>query len=201
MAPGQGFLSDGTPPMNRRTKGVLLVGSLVVATTVVLAAALARGWDYDACKLHSHSTTTRFPSGDVDVTWWAVTTHCPEIAKRLFLGATSLMAPALSEGTDLPLPESQVLATERNSPFIKSVHAETPLDLAAVLGFYRVELGKRGWTENDGALIEPDRAVLAFTTSDGPAQLRLLRQDDRTIADLSLRKGAAANADILPRPG
>jgi hypothetical protein len=43
--------------------------------------------------------------------------------------------------------------------------------------------------------------VIAFTTTDGPALLRLIRQDDRTIADLSLRKSAAANDGIQPRAG
>jgi hypothetical protein len=47
---------------------------------------------------------------------------------------------------------------------------------------------ERGWTENDGAVVEPDRAVIAFTTTDGPALLRLIHEDERTIADLSLRK-------------
>ena len=90
----------------------------------------------------------------------------------------------------------------KDSPFIKSVHVETPLDLAAVLGFYRVELSKRGWTENDGAVVEPDRAVIAFTTTDGPALLRLIHQDHRTIVDLWLRKPAAVEKpDILPSPG
>jgi hypothetical protein len=44
--------------------------------------------------------------------------------------------------------------------------------------------------------------VIAFTTIDGPALLRLIHQDDRTIADLSLRKPTAVEeADILPSPG
>jgi hypothetical protein len=108
----------------------------------------------------------------------------------------------LSEATGLPLPKGRLLTTEENSSFIKSVHVEMPLNLAAVLGFYRVELSKRGWTENDGVVVAPDRAVIAFTTTDGPALLRLIHQDDRTIADLSLRKpGAVATADILPSPG
>src|SRR5262249_56971196 len=101
----------------------------------------------------------------------------------------------------LPLPKPWVLRTAKNSPFIKSVHVETPLDLAAVLDFYRAELRKRGWTEDDGAVVAPDRAVIAFTTTDGPALLRLIHQDDRTIADLSLRKPAAVNAGIVPAPG
>ena len=70
-----------------------------------------------------------------------------------------------------------------------------------MLRFYRLELSKRGWSENDGAVVEPGGAVIAFTTSDGPARLRLTRQDDRTIADLSLRKPAAPSAGILPMPG
>jgi hypothetical protein len=107
----------------------------------------------------------------------------------------------LSETTGLPLPKRRVVTTAINSPFIKSIHIETPLDLATVLGFYRAELSKRSWTENDGAAVEPDRAVIAFMTTDGPALLRLIHEDDRTIADLSLRKPAAANAGILPRPG
>ena len=140
-------------------------------------------------------------------------TRCPPdyIAKRLACVAASVAAPEqdasddleaeLFDATGLPLPQRWVLTTAKNSPLIKAVHVETPLDLAAVLGFYRAELSKRGWTENDGAVVEPDRAVIAFTTTDGPALLRLSHQDDRTIADLSLRKPAAANAGILPRPG
>jgi len=80
-------------------------------------------------------------------------------------------------------------------------HVETPLDLAGVLGFYRLELSKRGWSENDGAVVGPDGAMIAFTTSDGPAQLRLTRQDGRTIVDLSRRKPAVTNAGIKPMPG
>ena len=42
--------------------------------------------------------------------------------------------------------------------------------------------------------VEPDRAVIAYTTSDGPAQLRLTRQNGKTIADLSRRKPATDDA-------
>jgi hypothetical protein len=80
-------------------------------------------------------------------------------------------------------------------------HVETPLDLAGVLGFYRTALSKRGWSENDGAVVGPDAAVIAFTTSDGPAQLRLTRQDGRTMVDLSRRKPPLTNAGIKPMPG
>ena len=155
------------------------------------------------------------PSGpvSVDETSWDVTNHCPlgPIAKRLLCGedapqASDDLEVELSKATGLPLPKGRLLTTEKNSPLIKSVHAEMPLDLASVLRFYRVELKKRGWTENGGAVVEPDRAVIAFTTSDGPALLRLIHQDKKTIADLSLRKqdaaeSAVAKADTLPSPG
>jgi hypothetical protein len=163
--------------------------------------------------------------GYADATLWAVTNLCPEdyIVKRQACAVASGAAPVqsatddvqldLSDSTDLPLPKRWLLATTRNSPLIKSLHVEMPLDLATVLGFYRAELSKRGWTENEGAVVAPDRAVIAFTTTNGPALLRLVRasadsawvksdQDDRTIADISLRKPVAAEmSDILPRPG
>jgi phage gp45-like len=50
-------------------------------------------------------------------------------------------------------------------------------------------------------VVEPDRAVIAFTTSDGPTLLRLTRQDGKTIADLSRRKRAVATSGLLPKPG
>jgi hypothetical protein len=142
----------------------------------------------------------------VDTTSWAVA-KCPQndIAKRLLCAAPSAMAPAQAASDDLasglPRPKPWLLTTGKNSPFIESVHVETPLGLAAALNFYRVELGKRGWTENGGAAIAPDQAAITFTTSGGPALLRLIHQDDRTIADLSLRKPATANAGILSKPG
>jgi hypothetical protein len=37
--------------MNRRTQGVLVVGSLAVATALVLAVALARGVDHRLCEI------------------------------------------------------------------------------------------------------------------------------------------------------
>ncbi|MBX9646624.1 MAG: hypothetical protein K2X57_06165 [Xanthobacteraceae bacterium] len=181
------------------------------------------------CNLHWSTTTTSqstpifttpanatstVPSGaretirpiSVDVTAWAVA-RCPGdyITRHLLCAVPSDAAPVQAASDDLatglPRPRPWLLTTAKNSPFIESVHIETPLDLAGVLRFYRAELSKRGWSENDGAVVEPAGAVIAFTTSDGPALLRLTRQDDRTIADLSRRKPAATNAGVLPRPG
>lgn len=226
--------------MNRRTKGVLLVGSLAVATVVVLTGALAKAMDPQHycetgfsklinCTYHWSSKTTgqstpifttpsnatsTIPSGSrdtfrptyVDVTSWAVA-DCPRnyIARRLLCAADSDAAPAQAADDDpvtgLPRPKPWLLTTAKNSTFIKAFHVETPLDLAGVLRFYRLELSKRDWSENGGAVVEPGGAVIAFTTADGPALLRLTHQDDRTIADLSLRKPAGTDAAILPMPG
>jgi hypothetical protein len=160
------------------------------------------------------NATSTVPSGapdtfrptSVDVTAWAIA-HCPGdyVTRHLLCAVPSDAAPVQAASDDLatglPRPRPWLLTTAKNSPFIESVHIETPLHLAGVLGFYRVELSKRGWSENDGAVVESRSAVIAFTTSDGPALLRLTRQDDRTIADLSRRKSAATNAGLLPRPG
>jgi hypothetical protein len=223
--------------MKRRTKIVLLVGSLAVVTAVAgvvgLTAALARIVDPNhqcetgfsnliECRYQFSSTTTvqgtpdytlptavvpSVPIGTVlsdEKTSWALA-DCPRnyIARRLLCAVGPAQAASDDVVAGLPLPKPWVLKTARNSAFIKSVHVETPLDLAPVLAFYRAELSKRGWIENDGAVVAPDRAVIAFTTFDGPALLRLVRQDDRTIADLSLRKPAAIfeQADIQPSPG
>jgi hypothetical protein len=181
------------------------------------------------CKYHWSSTTTgqstpifttpsnptsTAPSGardtfrptSVDVTAWAVA-DCPGdyITRHLLCAVPPDAAPVQAASDDLatglPRPKPWLLTTAKNSPFIEAVHIETPLDLAGVLRFYRLELSKRGWSENGGAVVEPGGAVIAFTTSDGPALLRLSHQNDRTIADLSLRKPAATNAGILPMPG
>src|SRR5436190_6638659 len=226
--------------MNRRTKGILLVGGVVAltaaATVGVLTAALAKAIDPQNhcetgfsklinCTSHWSSTTIHqgtpdpafrtpssppppFPLGYTytDVTSWAVA-DCPRnyIARRLLCAAASDTATAQAANDDsvtgLPRPKPWLLTTAKDTMFIKAFHLETPLDLAAVLGFYRVALGKRGWSENGDAVVKPDGAVIAFTTSDGPALLRLTRQDDRTIADLSLRKPADPKGAILPMPG
>src|SRR6266702_5930873 len=203
--------------MKSRTLDVLLVGGLVAATVVLaspvtpslVTPSLGRESSTDSIQFGWNRTSR---SNDyVDETWWAVRSRCApdNFAERLPCIPVAVMARGASAGfeakvsddTGLPLPEGWSLTTAKNSPFIKSVYVETPLDLVAVLGFYRAALGKRGWTENDGALVDPDRAVIPFTTADGPALLRLVRQDDKTIAELSLRKPAVANAGLLPRPG
>jgi hypothetical protein len=142
----------------------------------------------------------------VDATSWGIV-DCPrnDIARRLLCAVPSDAAPVEAADDDfvtgLPRPKPWLLTTAKDSPFIKAFHLETPLQLASVLRFYRLALNSRGWSENAGAVVEPGAAVIAFTTTGGPALLRLTRQDNRTIVDLSLRKQAAADPGFLPMPG
>ena len=152
------------------------------------------------------SSPDTFQPTSADITSWAVA-QCPQnyMARRLLCAVPSAAAPVQAaiddHDTGLPLPRPWLARTAKSSPFIEALHVETPLDLESTLGFYRAELSRRGWTEDGGALVEPERAVIAFMTSNGPALLRLVHQDGRTIADLSRRKPAAATADILPNAG
>lgn len=200
--------------MRRLTKALLLAGGLVV-TTAVLASPVATSPTHASPTKSIHIGWDRTSGSDntIDQTWWAVRTHCPfdTVAQRLFCTAVSYVLPTGAAGnyfeskvldnTGLPLPERWDVTTAKNSPFISSVHTETPLDFASVLGFYRAELDKRGWTETDGAVIAPDHAVIAFKASGRPALLRLTREGDMTIADLSLRKMAEAKGGLQPKPG
>lgn len=198
--------------MKRRILSVLLAGSLVASAAALaspVAANLGRHSDADSIRFGWSRTSG---SNDyLDQTWWAVRSHdtADNVVERLLSIPVGLIARGagagfeakLAENTGLPLPEDWALATAKSSPQINSIYAETPRDLAAVLGFYRDALGNRGWTETDGAVVEPDRAVITFRTGAGLALLRLSRQDDRTIAELSRRKFVAATGGLLPKPG
>jgi hypothetical protein len=195
--------------MKRPALGILLAGSLVAATAAMAIPVAPDPGPADGIHVSWYRSTGL--DAAVDQTWWATRNRCvPDyLGERLICGALGLLGRAagrtfeakMSDDAGLPLPAGWDLMTAKNASFIRSAHVETPLDLAAVLGFYRTALGQRGWTERGGAVIAPDRAEIAFTTADGPATLRLVRQDDKTIADLSLRKHWTVTAGIPPQPG
>lgn len=197
--------------MTRRTLGILLAGSLVAATAAMaIPVAPDPARDSPTSTIQAGWSHTSRSNGDVADSWWALRDRCsPDyLGERLLCDALSMLAQTasrtfeskMSADVGLPLPGGWALITAHNSPFIRSVHVETPFDLKTVLGFYRAALANSGWTETDGAVVGADRAVIAFTTSDGPASLRLIHQDGKTIADLSLRKPRVATAGFLPKP-
>jgi hypothetical protein len=198
--------------MLRRTLGILLAGSLVAATAAMAIPVTPdpdRDGPADGIEIGWYRSTGL--DAAVDQTWWATRNRCiaDYVGERLICGALRILTRAagrtfeakMSDDAGLPLPAGWDLMTAKNASFIRSAHVETPLDLAAVLSFYRAALEQRGWTETDSAVIALDRAEIAFTTADGPATLRLIRQDNKTIADLSLRKRWNVTAGIPPKPG
>lgn len=190
----------------------MLAGSLVAATAAMaIPVTPDPARDSPTDTIHVGWSHTTRSNETIDNTWWAVRDRCtPDyLGERLLCDALGALARAasrtleakMSEDVSLPLPAGWGLMTAKNSPVIRSAHVETPLDLKAVLGFYRAALGQRGWTELDDAVDEPERAVITFVTRDGPVRLRLARQDNTTIADFALRKQGKAAAGLRPKPG
>jgi hypothetical protein len=107
------------------------------------------------------------------------------------------------ESAGLPVPKRHTSTEGNQTPFRRELTASVPLDLAAVLGFYRRELGKLNWKEETkGAEIAADRAVIAFTSADGPAVLKLGSKDGATSVSLAVKNPAAvAKNGLLPKPG
>jgi hypothetical protein len=85
----------------------------------------------------------------------------------------------------------------------RELNASVAAELASVLAFYRGELGKRGWKEaTERAVVKPDQVQLAFASPDGPATLKLGRNDGETTVKLAQKiPAAAAKGDIMPKPG
>ncbi|CCE01232.1 hypothetical protein [Bradyrhizobium sp. STM 3809] len=110
----------------------------------------------------------------------------------------------------LPVPKERSatsLSTSKppgfDTPVRLQLEASVPAELGAVLAFYRAELAKRGWQEKaEAAQVSADKARLAFTSPQGPAQLTLGRASGETSINLVQKNAeAAAKAEILPKPG
>jgi hypothetical protein len=112
-------------------------------------------------------------------------------------------------GSALPQPKGYTVSTIENhvgadeTPFRIELTTRVPAGLNAVLAFYRAELRKRGWTEaSEHAEIKPDQVLLAFSSPDGPAVLKLGRSGGQTTINLGQKIPAvAAKAGVMPQPG
>ena len=106
------------------------------------------------------------------------------------------------ESGNLPVPKRHTMSEGTTTPFRHELKASVPLALTDVLGFYRRELGKRNWKETNGATVTADNAIVAYTSPDGPAVLKLSRKDDATSVSLVVKNpDAVAKAGIMPKPG
>jgi hypothetical protein len=91
------------------------------------------------------------------------------------------------------VPKKHTLSVGGKSPFHNDREATVTASLESVLAFYRRELGKLGWKEETkGAIVNPQRAALKFTTPDGPGTLTLGREEGKTTVKLVQRKPAEA---------
>jgi hypothetical protein len=110
----------------------------------------------------------------------------------------------------LPVPKQHTMSSigtgkvpGSNAPIRRELEASIPAELNNVLGFYRTELGKLGWKETvEGAVVKPDQVQLAFVAPDGPATLKLGRNNGETSVNLAQKyPDVAAKADFVPKPG
>ena len=109
---------------------------------------------------------------------------------------------AVEEMGGFPYPNNHTLAESEGTPLRRALTVETELDLKSVLGFYRQELGKRGWKEETGAVVGDANAALTFTSPDGPAVLKLERKDDKTNVSLVVSNQTKAKASgQMAKPG
>jgi hypothetical protein len=124
----------------------------------------------------------------------------PATAQNLEADADSAL-PVPKQHSMSSLAAGKIPGTE--TPFRRELTASIPADLGTVLEFYRRELGKLNWKEAaDRSVIQPDQAQLAFASPDGPATLRLGRDNNETTVDLAQKiPAAAAKADVAPKPG
>jgi hypothetical protein len=110
----------------------------------------------------------------------------------------------------LPVPKRHIMSSMGaanlpggQTPFRRELEASVPAEINSVLAFYRSELTKRGWKEAAGhAVVKADQVQLAFASPEGPAVLKLGRQNGQTTIDLAQKNpAAAAKADVMPKAG
>jgi hypothetical protein len=137
-------------------------------------------------------------------------------ARKALLALAFALATAMQMGpleaepdSVLPVPKSYIFSSLEDhvgadkAPYRLELDARVPAGLNSVLAFYRAELGKRGWQEaSEHAVIKPDQVLLAFSSPDGPAVLKLGRSNGQTTINLVQKIPAAATkAGVLPKPG
>lgn len=135
-----------------------------------------------------------------------VTAAQPE--RKSASAAPQAAAPASAEDLTVeevagyPVPKRRTSSGSERTQYRVVINANVPMDVATMLGFYRSELGKRGWKEAPGATLSEAHASANFTAPEGPAVLTLERKGGDTLVRLALRKPEAARtAGVLPKAG
>lgn len=104
---------------------------------------------------------------------------------------------------DFPVPKRHSSVGSGKTQFRREFNAEVQIGLEDVLKFYRRELGKLGWKEDaKAASVTADKAVVKFTTANGPAVLTLNQKKTETAVEIVVKDASAARkAGVLPQPG
>jgi hypothetical protein len=144
---------------------------------------------------------------DIEARMRAAAAEAEAAARRAV--AQQAAAPAKPDGPleaedydGFPVPESSASKHTSSSKYRTELTATVRSELAAVLAFYRRELGKRNWKEGSQGTIAADRVTIAYLAPEGPALLTLGREGGMTTINVALRKPEEARkAGILPRPG
>lgn len=116
--------------------------------------------------------------------------------------AATASAPLVAIDRDgLPIPDGLGNTGSESTQFSKAVNFSAPNSVAEIVAFYRSELTKKGWKE-DQAKISETEAEISFTTSGGPATLTVKREGDMSNAVLSVKdKAKAAASPLAPKAG
>lgn len=103
----------------------------------------------------------------------------------------------------LPIPKPFIDKVATDAKFRVEVHATVSASMAAVIAFYRKELGKKGWTEDAGqGRTDSNQSILVFHAPEGLAALTVTKVREGTGSDLVLRKTAEAErSGLLPEKG
>lgn len=103
----------------------------------------------------------------------------------------------------LPVPKPHRNAGGTGGQARREMHADTPAAMEAVVAFYKRELSGRGWNEQ-GRSDAPngDETTINYTTTEGPAVLRIGRKYDMATISLALQvnkppAAAAPRADSV----
>jgi hypothetical protein len=109
---------------------------------------------------------------------------------------------AAEDSGGLPVPKRHTMSEGTQTPFRRALKASVPLNFNDVLGFYRRELGKLNWKEQNNGASSGDTATIRYVAPDGPAVLKLTRKDDDINVDLVVKiPGEAEKAGVLPKKG
>ncbi len=110
---------------------------------------------------------------------------------------------AVEDKAGLPIPKPHSYSGNMKSKFQYAAMASVAASIDTVVAFYRQELTKRGWSEdNSAAKISGKAAELRFTTKEGPAILKLARPNSETTVELTVRQTELAKASgLMPKAG